>query len=143
MSKKLFVVAAILIVATFALASCAGPAGPEGPAGAQGPAGPQGPAGEAPKATDLTCTQCHNDTHVLVGKVFAWEESRHSAKGTAWIEEAGNQSCVGCHSGASFVDRITAGQSFADYAAAKDITLPDSTPQDCRTCKSDRSHVVL
>ena len=134
MSKKLFVVAAILIVATFALASCAGPAGPEGPAGAQGPAGPQGPAGEAPKAADLTCTQCHNDTSVLVGKVYAWEESRHSPKGVAWIEEKGRQACTTCHSGASFAATIAAGMNWQTYGTAKDVVVPDVTPQDCRTC---------
>jgi hypothetical protein len=135
--KKMFVLAGVLIVTMFVLAACAGPAGPagpQGPAGAAGATGPQGPAGEAPKAADLSCTACHNDTSVLEGKIYTWEESKHGTAGLAWAEEAGNQACAGCHEGSSFVQRIVAGQDFAAYAAAKDITLPDATPQTCRTC---------
>jgi hypothetical protein len=51
-----------------------------------------------------------------------------------WEEERGIQTCAGCHSGASFINRIAANQSFADYGTAKDVVLPDATPQDCRTC---------
>jgi hypothetical protein len=129
--KKVLVLAAVMITAAFVFTACAGPAGAAGPAG---PAGPQGAAGEAPKASDLSCTQCHNNTTLLDGKIYAWEGSRHGPAGLAWEEEAGNQSCAGCHEGSSFIDRIAAGQSFADYASAKDITLPDATPQTCRTC---------
>jgi hypothetical protein len=135
--KKVLSIVAVLVVAAFVLAACAGPAGPVGPAGAAGPAGPQGPAGadgKAPAAADLTCTQCHNETSLLDGKIYAWEASRHGPAGIAWEEEAGNQSCAGCHEGSSFVDRITAGQDFAAYAADKTVVLPDATPQTCRTC---------
>ena len=132
--KKMLVVTGILLIAMFALASCAGPAGPVGAAGPAGPAGPQGAAGEAPKASDLSCTQCHNDTSVLVGKVYAWEESRHSPAGTAWIEEAGRADCATCHSGASFVAAMTAGQNWQTYPKTDGLLLPDATPQDCRTC---------
>jgi hypothetical protein len=132
--KKMLIVVGLLIIAMFALTSCAGPQGVTGPQGPAGPAGPQGPAGEAPKAADLSCTQCHNDTSVLEGKIYAWEGSRHGTAGLAWEEEAGNQACAGCHEGSSFVARIAAGQDFATYGSAKDVTLPDATPQTCRTC---------
>jgi opacity protein-like surface antigen len=132
--KKILFIVAVLAVAAFVLSACAGPAGSVGPAGPAGPVGPQGPAGVAPAAADLSCTQCHNNTTLLDGKFFAWEGSRHGTAGIAWEEEAGNQACAGCHEGSSFIDRITAGQSFADYAALKDLTLPDATPQTCRTC---------
>lgn len=134
--KKILVLSCLLVAGIFVLAACAGAPGPAGPAGPAGPVGPAGPAGAAAtvNAKDLTCTQCHNNTTLLDGKIFAWEESKHGPAGTAWEEEAGNQSCAGCHEGSSFIDRIAAGQSFADYASAKDITLPDAMPQTCRTC---------
>jgi hypothetical protein len=87
-----------------------------------------------PSASELTCTECHNDTSALAGKIYAWEESRHSTAGTAWIEEAGNAGCATCHSGASFVDTIAAGQNFSTYPKTEGLVLPDATPQDCRTC---------
>jgi hypothetical protein len=124
------------------LAACAGPEGAQGPAGPAGPAGPQGepgPAGASVSAADLSCTSCHNDTSVLEGKIYTWEGSRHGTAGLAWEEEAGNQACAGCHEGSSFSDRMTAGQTFADYAAAKDVTLPDPTPITCRACHTIHS----
>jgi hypothetical protein len=132
--KKVLLLAAVLLVAAFVLSACAGPAGAVGPAGPAGPVGPTGPAGSSPAAKDLTCTQCHNDSTLLDGKIYAWEESRHGTAGVAWAEEAGNQACAGCHEGSSFIDRIAAGQDFATYGSAKDIVLPDATPQTCRTC---------
>ena len=129
--KKVLLTVAVLVAAAFVLSACAGPAGPQGPAGPEGPAGPAGP---MPSAAELTCTECHNNTTLIDGKVFAWEESKHGPVGTAWLEEAGRQECAGCHEGSSFIDRITAGQSFADYGTAEGITLPDATPQTCRTC---------
>lgn len=130
--KSLLLVGMLVIIAAFA-AACAGPEGPVGPAGPQGPAGPM------PSTSDLTCTQCHNDSSALVGKVYAWEESRHSTAGTAWIEERGNQTCATCHSGASFVDAMTQGLTWKTYGTAEGIILPDATPQDCRTCHNIHS----
>jgi len=135
--KRILILTSILIVGLFFLAACAGPAGPVGPAGPAGPVGPAGPAGAAgtsPTASDLACTTCHNDTAKLEGKIYAWEGSRHGTAGLAWEEEAGNQSCAGCHEGSSFIDRVAAGQDFAAYGSAKDITLPDATPLTCRAC---------
>jgi len=131
--KKVLLIVGVLIAAAFVLTACAGEAGPAGPQGETGPAGPQGEPGPAASLADLTCTECHNETSMLTGKVYAWEESLHGS-GEAWIEEAGRQSCAACHSGASFVDAVAAGQDFATYGSAEGITLPDATPQDCRTC---------
>lgn len=62
MSKKLFVILGVLVLGTLLLTACAGPEGP------QGPAGPQGEPGQMPSATDLSCTECHNDTAIISGK---------------------------------------------------------------------------
>jgi hypothetical protein len=133
--KKVLLLVAVLLTAAFVLSACAGPAGPAGPAGSAGPAGAKGDTGPMPSAAELTCTECHNNTTLLDGKIYAWEASRHGPAGIAWEEEAGNKSCAGCHEGSSFIDRIAAGQSFADYTTAvKDLVLPDATPQTCRTC---------
>ena len=135
-TKKLLVLLGVMVAAVVLFTACAGPQGAQGPAGPAGPAGPQGEPGAAASfsATDLTCTQCHNNTTLIDGKKYAWATSRHGTAGLAWEEEAGNQTCAGCHEGSSFIDRTAANQTFADYAAAKDVTLPDATPQTCRTC---------
>ena len=133
--KKVLIIVVVMLAAAFVLTACAGPAGSAGPAGPAGPAGAAGAAGTSPSAADLTCTQCHNNTTLLDGKIYAWEGSRHGPAGLAWEEEAGNKTCAGCHEGSSFIDRMAAGQSFADYTTAvKDLVLPDATPQTCRTC---------
>lgn len=135
--KKILLITVVLLAAAFVLAACAGPAGsvgPAGPQGATGPAGPKGDTGTLPSAADLTCTQCHNNTTLLDGKIYAWEGSKHGPAGVAWEAEAGNQACAGCHEGSSFIDRIAAAQDFKAYGAVKDLVLPDATPQTCRTC---------
>jgi hypothetical protein len=138
--KKTIVLACILGIGLFLLAACAGATGPVGPAGPAGPIGPAGPAGAAgtngtnPSATDLTCTQCHNNTTLLDGKKYAWAVSRHGTVNQDWLAEGSQQACSGCHSGAAFVARVAANQSFADWGSATNITLPDPSPQTCRTC---------
>ena len=129
--KKSVLLAGILLVLAIFAVACAGPEGAVGPAG---PEGPQGPAGPMPSASELTCTQCHNNSSALTAKVYAWEESRHSTAGTAWIEEKGRQECATCHSGASFADAMTQGLNWQTYGTTEGITLPDATPQDCRSC---------
>jgi len=131
-TKKLFVLLGTLIVAAALVSACAGaegPAGPQGPAGPAGPAGPQGPAGESAMVTDLTCTECHNDTAIITGKKAPWSTSVHGS-GTAAEYAGGRDGCTGCHSGASFSKMVAAGQTPATY----DGTAADVTHQDCRTC---------
>jgi hypothetical protein len=134
--KKVMLLVAVLLAAAFVLSACAGPAGSIGPAGPAGPVGPTGPAGAAgtnPKAADLACTACHNDTTLIAGKMYAWQTSRHGTVNEDWLVEGSQQTCSGCHSGAGFIARMAAGQNFLDWGAAK-VTTPDATPQTCRTC---------
>ena len=124
----------LLAVLALVVAACTGPAGPageQGPQGVAGPAGPQGPAGENATftATDLTCTECHNDGSTITGKELEWEMSGHG-EGTAYLRGT-SASCAGCHAGQGFSERIAAGITNPDEVAAGQ---PDPTKPDCRTC---------
>jgi hypothetical protein len=77
---------------------------------------------------DDSCTDCHNDTTIITGKVFGWETSGH-ATGTAAAYAGGRGSCTACHSGASFSASVAAGQPVQDFT-----TVTDVTRQDCRAC---------
>jgi len=130
-TKKLFVLLGTLVIAAALVSACAGaegPAGPGGPAGPEGPAGPPGPAGESAMATDLSCTECHNDTSLLADKQFAWEESKHGS-GTAAAYAGGRGGCTACHSGASFSAMVAAGQTPDTFEGVAGVTR-----QDCRAC---------
>jgi len=132
MKRKLCLIG-LVVFSGLILAACAGPVGPPGPPGPQGPAGPAGPAGEAGSsaefmATDLSCTECHNDSTLITGKKAAWSESRHGSGG-AFVRGT-SSSCAGCHSGGGFSERIAAGLN-PDEVEAGD---PDPTRQDCRAC---------
>jgi hypothetical protein len=129
MNRKLLLVGLGLFGAGLILAACAGAQGPAGPAGPPGPAGPVGPAAEV-VAADLTCTECHNDTALISGKLTSWEASRHGS-GTAHEEAGANPSCAGCHSGGGFSDRIAAGITNPDTVETAD---PNPSRIDCRTC---------
>ncbi|TFH37611.1 MAG: hypothetical protein E4G99_02160 [Anaerolineales bacterium] len=126
-SKKIFVFALLGMLA-LVLVACAGAVGEPGPAGSAGPAGLQGPAGPALTTADLTCTECHNDTTLIVGKKAAWEESVHGT-GEAYLRGT-SSGCAGCHSGGGFSARIAAGLN-PDQVEAGD---PNPTRQDCRAC---------
>ncbi|UCD99101.1 MAG: hypothetical protein JSV42_19550 [Chloroflexota bacterium] len=143
MKHKHLFIGLLLLIAALALAACAGTPGPEGPQGPPGPEGPPGPAGPAGPAGaagtageagaaaemgDLSCTECHNDTTLIVGKKTAWSESLHGS-GEAYVRGT-NASCAGCHSGGGFSARIAAGLN-PDEVAEGD---PNPTRQDCRTC---------
>jgi hypothetical protein len=80
-------------------------------------------------ATDLTCTECHNDTAIITGKKAPWETSVHGS-GTAAEYAGGRDGCTGCHSGASFSKMIAEGANPTTYSG----TAADVTHQDCRTC---------
>jgi len=79
-------------------------------------------------ASDLTCTECHNDTTRITGKKTAWSESRHGS-GEAYVRGS-SASCAGCHSGGGFSARIAAGLN-PDQVEEGD---PNPTRQDCRAC---------
>jgi len=127
--KVIFLVAGLLLLAVFLVACGPSEPGPAGPAGPAGPGGPQGEPGQVPSAAELSCTECHNDTTLLTGKESAWSESVHGT-GVAFLEEGGNKSCAGCHSGGGFSAMIAAGLT-PDKIEAGD---PNPTPQDCRAC---------
>jgi len=131
-TKKLLVLLGTLIIAAALVSACAGEpgaTGPQGPAGPAGPAGPQGEPGAPAMATDLTCTECHNDTALITGKKAPWSTSVHGS-GTAAEYAGGRDGCTGCHSGASFSKMVAAGETPATYSG----TAADVTHQDCRTC---------
>ncbi|MHC4325269.1 MAG: cytochrome c3 family protein [Planctomycetota bacterium] len=79
-------------------------------------------------AQDAACTDCHNDTTVITGKQFAWEESLHGT-GHSAAYAGGRGSCTACHSGASFSAMVAAGQNPSEFR-----TVVDVTRQDCRAC---------
>jgi hypothetical protein len=131
--KKMLILASVLVIGLFFLAACAGstgPVGPAGPAGPIGPAGPAGPAGANPKAADLTCTQCHNDTTLIDGPQTSWSTSVH-ATGPAFATASSRAPCDACHTGSGFMDRIAAGlKSPEDFKTL----YPNPTRIDCRAC---------
>lgn len=125
-NKKMLIVVGALVLGAFVLAACAGPQGPQGP---QGPAGPQGEPGPMPSATDLSCTECHNDTAIISSKKAAWSTSVHgTGAGLAYAGE--RVDCAGCHSGAAFSQMIAEGKNFSQIESA----TGEPTHQDCRTC---------
>jgi len=140
MKIRYMFIGTLLLLLALALAACAGAEGPAGPAGAQGPAGPAGPAGPpgpagpagpsgaAAEMGELTCTECHTDSTLLVGKKTAWSESRHGT-GEAYVRGT-SASCAGCHSGGGFSARIAAGLNPTEVEAGD----PNPTRQDCRAC---------
>ena len=137
MKIKHLVLATFILVLALALAACAGsegPAGPQGPAGPAGPEGPAGPAGSAGEgggamaASDLTCTECHNETTIITGKKAAWEDSIHGT-GEAFVRGT-SAGCAGCHSGGAFKEMIAAGLNPSEVESGD----PNPTHQDCRTC---------
>ena len=131
-TKKSLVLIGIITILVLLIAACAtpeaGPQGDPGPQGAAGAEGPQGPPGEAPAASDLSCTDCHNDTSTLAGIKFAWSESVHGS-GEAYVRGS-SASCAGCHSGGGFSARVAAGLA-PDEVEEGD---PHPTRQDCRAC---------
>jgi len=140
-TKKTLIILGTLVLALTFLTACAGAEGATGPAGPAGPAGPEGPAGAggadgtagadgaSAMATDLTCTECHNDTTIISGKKTAWESSIHGS-GTAAAYAGGRGGCEGCHSGGAFKEMIAAGLSPDTFEGG----VADVTHQDCRTC---------
>ena len=124
-NNKFVLIVGALIVAAFVLTACGAP----GPAGPEGPAGPQGDPGPAPAATDLTCTECHDEAGTISAKKAGWALSKHG-NGTAMLEEYSNKSCAFCHSGNTFSAGIAAGQNFTQLEAG----ASEPARQDCRAC---------
>lgn len=124
--RNLPIVFGTLILAGFLLAACGTP-GPQGPAG---PAGPQGEPGPMAAAADLTCTECHNDTTLIVSKEAQFRESSVHGTGEAFIRGE-STACAGCHGTEGAKARINAGLPPHD-PSVEGVT--NVSPFDCRTC---------
>lgn len=131
MKRKLLIIS-LVVFAGLILAACAGPQGEPGPPGPQGPAGSAGPAGPAGEVmtTDLSCTECHNDTTLLFSKQAQFY--RHSVHGTgeAFVRGASG-SCAGCHGSEGPKARISAGLAPHDESVEG---VTNVSPYNCRTC---------
>ncbi|OGC77910.1 MAG: hypothetical protein A2Z27_03240 [candidate division Zixibacteria bacterium RBG_16_50_21] len=142
MSKKFIYLVTLILFGSFLLAACAGPTGPTGPVGPQGPAGPQGsvgpagpagPQGEANPAlssAELTCTECHNDTTLIVSKEAQFRENSVHGTGEAFIRGE-TTACAGCHGTEGSKARINAGLPPHDPSVEGVVNV---SPFDCRTC---------
>ncbi|MEJ2549757.1 MAG: hypothetical protein P8Z41_10370 [Anaerolineales bacterium] len=126
MKKRIFWGGVVLLA--LVLAGCAGPQGPAGPTGPEGPEGPAGPTGPVPKASELSCTGCHNDTSLITGKHTAWSASAHGM-GETYVRAASSR-CAGCHSGGTFSTMIAQGLNATQIESGD----PNPTRTDCRTC---------
>lgn len=134
MKRKLSLIG-LVVFSGLILAACAGQVGPPGPPGPQGPAGPAGPAGEAGSsgevmATDLSCTECHNDTTLIWSKEAQFRERSVHGTGEAF-ERGTSTSCAGCHGTEGAKARINAGLPPHD-PSVEGVT--NVSPFDCRTC---------
>lgn len=134
-TKKMLVLLGVMIISAVLFTACAGSPGAEGPAGPAGPAGPQGEPGPAAKATDLTCTECHNDTTLIVSKEAQFRENSVHGTGESFIRGEGASdapsACAGCHGTEGAKARINAGLPPHD-ASVTGVT--NVSPFDCRTC---------
>jgi hypothetical protein len=79
-------------------------------------------------ASDMSCTECHNDTTLLAGKEATWSTTLH-ATGESFLRGT-SSSCAGCHSGGAFSERVAAGLGPHEVEAGD----PNPTRQDCRAC---------
>ena len=131
-TKKLLVLLGTLIIAATVITACgtAGPKGDKGDPGDPGPAGPAGPPGESVMATDLSCTECHNDTTLIWSKEAQFRENSVHGTGEAFIRGE-NTSCAGCHGTEGAKARINAGLPPHD-PSVEGVT--NVSPFDCRTC---------
>jgi hypothetical protein len=127
MTRRTLIAGLVLAGAALLLAACGGQAGPAGP---EGPAGPAGPQGEPASAADLTCTQCHNDTTIILSKEGQFRETSIHGTGESFIRgEEG--SCAGCHGTEGAKARINAGLPPHDESV---VGIANVSPMDCRTC---------
>ncbi len=117
-----------------ALAGCSsdGETGPEGPPGPPGPAGATGPAGPAGEidTADLTCTECHDSSTLIISKQAQMEEESVHGTGEAFIRGE-RTSCAGCHGSEGAEARIEAGLPPHDPSVEG---IENVSPYSCRTC---------
>jgi len=112
----------------FLISSCTkeGPAGPAGKDGSNGEDGIDGTNGAA------TCTQCHDNTQILEGKMLQWEASVHATGGNF---ERNEGECARCHTSQGFINFHNG--TYDPFAAGAKILNPN--PPNCYTCHSIHS----
>ena len=135
MAKKLIWLVPIIVLGGLVLAACAGaagPAGPQGPVGPAGPPGPSGPAGSGAEITaaNLSCTECHNDTTLIVSKQAQFKERSLHGTGEAFLRGT-SADCAGCHGSEEAKVRINAGLTPHDPSIEGVVNV---SPFNCRTC---------
>jgi len=126
----MLVLLGVLLAATVVFTACAGPQGEPGPAGPAGPAGPQGEPGPALTVQDLTCTECHNDTTLIVSKEAQFRQTSVHGTGESFVRGEGTD-CAGCHGTEGAKVRINAGLPPHDPSV---VGVTNVSPFDCRTC---------
>jgi Cytochrome c3 len=129
MTRKNLVIFALVLGGALVLGACAAQ-GPAGPAGPQGPAGPAGPPGQPVAAADLTCTECHNDTTLIVSKEAQFRQNSVHGTGEAFVRGESTD-CAGCHGTEGAKARINAGLPPHDPSV---VGVTNVSPFDCRTC---------
>lgn len=128
--KKTLQLIGILSIAVIILSACAaGEAGPVGATGPAGPAGPEGAAGPAAMSTDLSCTECHTDSTLIVQKRQQYDLSVHGS-GSAAAYAGTRASCTGCHSSEGFTQGIEEGIAPGAHEEAPLV----ASSVNCRTC---------
>ncbi len=131
---KLFgaVILVLVLSLTALLTACAGPAGPAGPTGSAGPAGSAGtagPVGSTGPAGGEACSDCHNDTTLILSKSIQSATTTHMTGG-AHDYAGGRASCTACHSSEGFQEMVATGIGIEDFEEA----TANPSPQNCRTC---------
>lgn len=74
------------------------------------------------------CTECHNETTLVLTHVLEWEQSLHST-GTAYARSS-SASCAGCHSSEGFTAMLATDMNPGEVTEGE--TNP--SPPNCRTC---------
>jgi hypothetical protein len=123
MTSKRTIIIGLLALTALVLAGC----GAEGPAG---PQGEQGPPGESPV---VGCSDCHDDTTMLLAIQEDWAESNHATGanvGGTFGYASGRADCTACHSGEGFQAMIAAGVAPGE----NETGVSNPTRVTCRTC---------
>jgi hypothetical protein len=129
MRRRTLILGLVVLGAALALTACAGTEGAAGPAGPAGAAGPAGPAAVV-AAADLTCTECHNDTTLIVSKEAQFRENSVHGTGESFVRGEGTD-CAGCHGTEGAKAVINAGLPPHDPSV---VGVTNVSPFDCRTC---------
>lgn len=123
--KNLLSTLLLALAVSFMFSACEGPAGADGQDGAEGPAGVAGADGQDGVNAAETCTECHNNSQLIVTKENQYMVSGH-ATGTSFERNAAD--CAPCHTSQGFLEVLETGA----MVAAADVMNP--APANCYTC---------